>query len=286
MGTPKLTGGYVNHRTDRSHDRVQKALTPAWLRRRDRLILSREVKLKTLIARIFLAAALAIAAASTSAAPCIAGSFASYSALGAGGCSIGAATASAFTAYAGTSGANAIPLDTVTIVPLEIDAMTIGFDFVTTSFTGGVHQFRDFMIGYNLQGANFIGETVLVNGVELVGDGSVTVRLDGCSNGGFSSAGPGSCNGTALPPLSAVVVRSILNETSASASQSFASTTALAVITDVGLDSGLEGGARINGVAGNRFSLAAVTPVPEPSSHALLLGGLLAFAFARRSRMA
>jgi hypothetical protein len=58
------------------------------------------------------------------------------------------------------------------------------------------------MLGYQLQGASFTGETVLVSGVELVGDGSVTVRLDGCRNGSFSSAGPGTCSGTALPRIS------------------------------------------------------------------------------------
>lgn len=120
-----------------------------------------------------MAAALALAASSTLAAPCAPGSFASYSALGAGGCQIGTATALDFTAYAALAGANGIPLTNVTIIPREVDATTIGFDFTTPdSFAGGFHNVRDFMLGYQLQGASFAGETVLVSGVELVGDGS------------------------------------------------------------------------------------------------------------------
>ena len=37
-------------------------------------------------------------------------------------------------------------------------------------------------------------------------------------------------------------------------------------------------------MAGNRFDFAAVTAVPEPSTYALLVGGLLALGFMRRLR--
>jgi hypothetical protein len=86
-----------------------------------------------------------------------------------------------------------------------------------------------------------------------------------------------------LPRLSATVIRSVLNETAATSSQTFSATTALSIITDVIFNSGLEGGAGIE-AAGNRFTFTAVTAVPEPSTYALLLASLLAISFMRRER--
>ena len=223
--------------------------------------------------RLMAAAVLALGAAQAQAAPCISGTLADYVSLGS--CEIGSNTASGFEALTTVPGGSTlVAAANVLVTPVFGSSLGFGFDFGLSLGTAPA-LFLDFLVGYRVTGNDYVGASLLADGVPS-GDGVLTAIADLCLDGAFP-AGIGSCTATAAGPL---VVAQLAGDPAQMDQLAFGPAGAIAVITDVGIDTGTTGDTSLVSV-GNRFAIAPAA-VSAPAPLALLLAGLGGLALTRR----
>lgn len=224
--------------------------------------------------KVVAAAVLALGAGQAYAAPCISGTLADY--VGLGSCEIGTNTVSGFQALTTVpAGSTLIAAANVLVTPVFSSPLGFGFDFGLNQ-GAGPGLFLDFLVGYNITGNSYGIASLLVNGVPPV-DGVLSAITDLCPDGTFPT-GIGSCtSGGALQLVAAQLVGDPLQMDQVT----FPPAAGIAVINDVGIDTGSVGG--ISAVLiGNRFAVAPAAVVPVPTPLALLLAGFGGLAFSRR----
>jgi hypothetical protein len=231
--------------------------------------------------RTFLLAAVlalqSVVAAPASASPCVAGSFADYVALGAGGCTIGTLQFAHFLELSPPAGS--LPFSAIQVVPTSGGGQA-GVTFVVDALAAA-GQFLDQILYYEVSvpGPALSAADLLLTGATASGDGVATAITNLCI-GGLLALDLSSCSGTP-GLLLALAIDGFADPADAT---SFAATNFISVATDIGVDGGLAGTAGLTGVT-NRFGTGSL--VPEPASVYLLLAALCgALLASRRSRPA
>jgi hypothetical protein len=218
--------------------------------------------------KLILVVAFLSAVPSTShAAPvCVVGTLDSYVALGAGGCSIGSSTFADFSATSMLGGATPILPASVTVIPSSIPAL----DFALVVSAGAGDLF-DILIHYSVTGGLFGANSLDLSGASAGGDGVVLAIEDACIGGTY--AGPiFGCSGS---PVTLIALKTAIDSIP-TATATFPVTSFVDVFTEITIDGGLSGMARLDGAVRNAF-------VPEPST-VLLIGSALSALLARRQR--
>jgi hypothetical protein len=203
------------------------------------------------------------------ASPCIAGSLASYLALGGGGCDIGTAQFFNFVDLPLQGGASAIADSTVFMDPVVVGNPGFRFNVNSQAAAGDI---LERVIGYSLSGPGFVGNQLTLTGSNVTTDGAITVVENKCLGaafglGQFCSATAAQLVGFDLGPL----FGESLND-----SLSFASMPLLGVIVDITVDGGTVGAADLASATTQFTQVAASTPVPEPATLTLIALGLVA----------
>ena len=118
-----------------------------------------------------------------SAAPCVAGTLASYSALGAGGCTIGSNVLANFSQGSPLNGTVNIPPGSLKIVPAGGSASP-GI-IVSGNITAASGQVFSTLINYTITGSNYTSDTITLSNASSTGNGAVTDIQNFCRNGNF-----------------------------------------------------------------------------------------------------
>ncbi len=216
------------------------------------------------VRRTFVAAALTCAAALATASPCSTGTLTSWVALGSGGCTVGSLTFSDFAveAFPGPTALQIAP-DSVSLAPVAG-----GFSLGTlVALPADSNELLGLRVLFNVASPGLTGGTVaLGSSATANGDGAISGLLD---------AGIG---GNAI----ALVIDGFSDATATFTSAPFAFYSAF---FELGIDGGTFGSASLGpGLATLTFS-AVAAPVPEPSTTALSLIGLIGVVVAlRRNR--
>lgn len=219
-----------------------------------------------------------------SAAPCTTSTLATYSMLGASGCTVGAVTFSGFVLR--PAAATAINSASITVTPVMIGATIVGVSFGVSPTDSGGFYF-DNLIGYRIDGmgSTISGATVDFAGSSASGDAAVSVAENLCLGGTFGADGVSGCSSGNTVDLAVIDVGSGPDP---AYSQAFAAVSALAVATDIAYDSGsgfVDGSSSTLTSATNLFNVvAAPRAVPEPSVAALFAAAAFGLGLARRRR--
>ena len=218
------------------------------------------------------------------AAACATSSLGSYVSLGSGGCTIGAFTFSGFNLLSGPNSlsrpAGSIPFTSISVTPVMLGTTIVGFDFGVSPGVTNLN-FYDDLIGYRISGANAMvtAASIFLNGVLTSGTGAVTAIDNLCLGGTFlGSDGVSNCSQGAGAERTLLVANDSVPDSIA-----FAGIGTLAVVTDIGLDSGPGGSGSLQSVS-DRFTVTAIRVVPEPVSALLIGAGALAFLATKRRR--
>jgi hypothetical protein len=207
------------------------------------------------------------------AAPCLPGTVAGYTGLGAAGCQIGASTFFDFLALPSFSGGTAINPSLVLVAPSDT-ASGPRLDFLFTG-SASANQILGIAIGYSISGSPLSDAILSLSGAAASGDGVVTVVEDICLGGLFAS-NPSNCSTPS--PVTLVVAQDSTGPTGPD-TRTLHISSFFDVFFDLTLDGGLSGTATMgtpgagNGTATGQYTRAAV---PEPATVSLLACGLLA----------
>jgi hypothetical protein len=201
--------------------------------------------------------------------PCVAGSLASYEALGATGCTIGTNLVSSFTTLPGTTGGTELD-------PANISISTFGGSsspqlVFTVSESPSVLE--EALFTYKISGNSYTQSEIDLSKASETGDGGVTDVQNLCVDGTFGPDGVTGCNGSAS--LSQLTLDGALN----SSQTPLDALSFLSVTDDFTIDPGTDGTAS-GGVFTDTFTAGTTTgtTVPEPKSTVFF--GVLALALA------
>jgi hypothetical protein len=203
---------------------------------------------------------------------CVAGTLASYVALGTQGCSIGSSLLSGFETLPGSNGSLPISPVAINITPV-MGAGDVGLTFnLAANAVGG--SILEALISYRISGGSYTVGSISAGGTSTSGNGAVTDIQNFCRGGTFGPDGVTGC--------STGQAGSLLLLGDGSVSTSFAAATSLSVTDDITFDSGGSGtGNRAaGGVFTDRFTSAPAS-VPEPRTLTLLIAGAFSCAFIR-----
>ena len=125
-----------------------------------------------------------------SAAPCVAGTLASYISLGATGCTLGGSTLGSFRILTGIGGSIAIPPQNVSLTPNSAGSPGIT---IQTNANAGANVTLETRFAYIITGATYTGIHIALSNAAANGDGTVTYIQDYCPGGTFSADGYGGC---------------------------------------------------------------------------------------------
>lgn len=201
--------------------------------------------------------------------PCVAGSLASYEALGSTGCTIGANLVSSFTPLSGTTGGTEL-------APADITVSTSGGSgtpqLVFTLSSQTQSSLLEALFTYKISGNPLYtqSEIDLSNSSETP-DAAVSDAQNICVDGTFAADGVTGCNGSSS--LGQATIDSFIN----SSLTTFTALSFLSVTDDFTIDPGpVPGGSASAGTFTDTFT--AGTTVPEPKSTVFF--GVLALALA------
>ena len=218
--------------------------------------------------RVFLAGAFVLSfPALASAGPlCTTSSLQSYINLGAGGCSIGAATLFDFSSDPSLFlGATEIDAAEIVVTPTAI-LTGVQLDF-GLSASAGAGEIVGVLIGYSVTSPSFNIATLAMSGSDATSDGVVTAVQDLCLGGTFITD-PTTCTGTLQ---SQIVLEDELGPIGPSTLTPLSSF--FDVFVDITIDGGTFGSAELDGTVSNQYGV-----VPEPTSVLLIGSGLLGMA--------
>src|SRR6185437_12220882 len=120
-----------------------------------------------------------------SAAPCAPGTLASYMALGAGGCTIGANILANFTQGSPLNGTANIPPAGLNVFPAGGGASP-GV-VVTGNISAANGQVFSTLINYTISGSAYTSDTITLSNTTSTGNGAVTDIQNFCRNGNFQA---------------------------------------------------------------------------------------------------
>lgn len=225
-----------------------------------------------MVGRLFVAASIVLGSTSAAAAPCAVGTLASYIALGATGCTVGAASFEAFSVVDVPFGSTEVSPADVLVTPLASPTPGLTFQFDLDAAAGDLFEI---LVAYEVSApVGLRGVNLAIEGSSATGDGVVTAVEDLCLGGSFGSGSVIGCDG--IPET--LIVFDIDVERDVVEELFFAPVSSIGVVKDIAVDGGLEGTAALAS-ASNAFHL-----VPEPSSVSLLSAGALGLASWRRLR--
>ncbi|HLK18300.1 MAG TPA: hypothetical protein VKT81_05055 [Bryobacteraceae bacterium] len=207
--------------------------------------------------------------------PCVAGSLASYEALGAAGCTIGTNLVSAFTSLPGTTGGTEIDPADISIMP---SGGTSSPQLLFTLSQSASTSLLEALFTYQISGNSFTQSEIDLANASETGDGAVTDVQNLCVDGTFSADGVTGCNGSAA--LSQLTLDGALN----SSQTALAALSFLSVTDDFTIDPGTFGSASA-GTFTDTFTAGTTTStVPEPKSTILIAALALGLAIAAKRR--
>jgi hypothetical protein len=207
--------------------------------------------------------------------PCVAGSLASYEALGATGCTIGTNLVSAFTTLPGTTGGTELN-------PTDISVSTSGGTAspqLVFTVSESPSSLVEALFTYKISGNSYSQSEIDLTNSSETGDGAVTDVQNLCVDGTFGPDGVTGCNGSSDPAQ--LTIDGALN----SSQTPLAALSFLSVTDDFTIDPGTFGSAS-GGIFTDTFTAGTTTgtTVPEPQP-AVFFGVLaLALAVARKRR--
>jgi hypothetical protein len=209
--------------------------------------------------------------------PCVAGSLASYQALGATGCTIGTNLVSSFIPLSGTTGGTEL-------APADISVSTSGGSgspqlvFSVTQTTSSL--LKEALFTYKISGNPLYTQSEIdLSKASETGDGGVSDVQNLCVDGTFGSDGVTGCSGSS-PSLAQATIDGAIN----SSLTSFTALSFLSVTDDFTIDPGTVGSASA-GIFTDTFTAGTTaTPVPEPQSTVLFAVLALALAVAAKRR--
>jgi hypothetical protein len=199
--------------------------------------------------------------------PCVAGSLASYEALGATGCTIGANLVSSFTTLSGTTGGTELD-------PADISVSTSGGTAspqLVFTISQSPSSLLEALFTYKISGNPYAQSEIDLSNSSETGDGAVTDVQNLCVDGTFGPDGVTGCNGSADPAQ--VTIDGALN----SSQTPLTALSFLSVTDDFTIDPGTFGTASA-GTFSDTFTAGATSTVPEPKSTVFF--GVLALALA------
>jgi len=190
-------------------------------------------------------------------ASCVSGTLASYIALGATGCTIGANNLSGFQTLSGLAGAISVSPADVTITP-NGGALNPGIT-VGANASAAAGMQLELLFTYRISGNSYTGISINLADSRATGDGAVSDVNDYCAGGMFGPDGVSGCSGTA---------GSLVLLNSGSDLATFSAVPSLNVTDDLTFDGGTMGSAA-GGSITDRF-----TAVPEPFTVLLTAAGI------------
>jgi len=219
---------------------------------------------------------LLLGGAALNGAPCGAGTLAGYVSLGATGCTLGSVNFTQFAIVPGQNFATVINPANVTVTP--------GGDATNSMLTLGLNQTAsagdliDLIFRVRASGA-LTGASVTLNQASAANGGLVFGFLDVCANGNFAGTSPTQCPTTAKTALALAVSGGPNDYTDA---VTFPTSNFFDIFFEVSLD-GSTGTASLQSatLGVNAISAAAI---PEPSTTALVVLGILAIGLLRSRR--
>jgi hypothetical protein len=200
--------------------------------------------------------------------PCVAGSLASYEALGSTGCTIGTNVVSSFTTLPGTTGGTELDPANISVGA----SGGTGSPQLVFTVSESPSVLEEALFTYKISGNPYSQSEIDLSNASETGDGAVSDVQNLCVDGTFGPDGVTGCNGSAAP--SQVTIDGAIN----TSQTPLAALSFLSLTDDFTIDPGTIGSAS-GGIFTDTFTAGTTTTtIPEPKS--TIFFGVMALALA------